>query len=179
MCVIIYKPAGVKMPSIEILAAAYRANPHGCGFSSPSCSFKSLNFSQFLHNLDRVSDSEPCVIHFRLATHGTVKRTNCHPFRRGGISFAHNGILDIAPVGDRTDSETAFIKIIYPAIKKHGWASPEVDEIIERLIGYSKFALMYHSEVKLYGHFIHQPDGCYYSNLRFAIYMRNLCKSII
>ncbi|MBD5242068.1 MAG: hypothetical protein HDS59_08330 [Barnesiella sp.] len=178
MCVIIYKPAGVKMPSIEILNAAYRANPHGCGFSSSSKTFKSLDYSKLLRQLSQVADSEPCIIHFRLATHGSVKQSNCHPFKRGGITFAHNGVLGIAPVGDKTDSETAFIKYIYPAIKRYGWDSCEVDSLINHLIGFSKFAIMYHGEVKLYGNYLLQPDGCYYSNLRFNAYLPYQYKAV-
>lgn len=178
MCVIIYKPAGVKMPSKEILNAAYRANPHGCGFSSLSCSFKSLNYSEFMWRLNQVADSEPCIIHFRLATHGSIKTANCHPFKRGGISFAHNGVLNIKPVGDKTDSETAFIKCIYPAIKRHGWGSVVVERMINSLIGFSKFAIMYHGEVKLYGTYMLQPDGCYYSNLRFYAHLSCYHKAI-
>lgn len=159
------------MPSISTLVAAHKANPHGCGFTSPSRTFKGLSFTHFLRNLERVSDTEPCIIHFRLATHGSVKRTNCHPFRRGGVSFAHNGVLGIDPVGDKTDSETAFIKYIHPAIQRHGWGSGAVDAVIRSLIGFSKFALMYHADVKLYGEYIYQPDGCYYSNLRFTYFL--------
>lgn len=173
MCVIIYKPAGVKMPSINTLMAAYKANPHGCGFSSPTLTYKSLNFSKFVNALALQNESDPCLIHFRYATHGRVKLSNCHPFKRGGISFAHNGILDVVPAGDRTDSETAFLKYIYPAIRTYGWGSKEADRVIHRLIGTSKFAFMYHDEVKLYGIFLRQPDGCYYSNLRFTCFINH------
>lgn len=173
MCVIIYKPAGVKMPSIDTLVAAFRANPHGCGYASPSLNYRGLGFTQFLNALSFLNESEPCIIHFRYATHGSIKRTNCHPFKRGGISFAHNGVLDIMPVGDRTDSETAFLKYIYPAIKNYGWGSDRADGVVRSVLGGSKFAFMYRGEVKLYGDFIKQPDGCYYSNLRFRFYMHN------
>lgn len=171
MCVIIYKPAGINLPSAMTLEAAYRANPHGCGFASPSLSYKGLDFTNFKRRLAAVPDSEPCIIHLRLATHGSIKRLNCHPFKRGGIVFAHNGILDIEPVGDRTDSETAFLKYIYPAIRVNGWGSVEADRVIHQLISSSKFALMYHDDVRLYGSFIMQADGCYYSNLRFRYFM--------
>lgn len=179
MCVIIYKPAGVKMPPRDTLVAAFRANPHGCGFSAPSCSFKGLSFATFMNKIRAVKDSEPCIIHFRLATHGSIKPTNCHPFKRGGVTFAHNGILDIAPVGDRTDSETAFIKYIYPAIKAYGWRSVEANAVINEIVGFSKFALMYRDDVKLYGNFIRRDDGCYYSNLRFEYYERSALKRVV
>ena len=34
----------------------------------------------------------PCLIHFRLATHGAVEPRNCHPFRTDRGYVAHNGI---------------------------------------------------------------------------------------
>ena len=127
MCVIIVKPAGVKMPSNEIINAAYHANPHGCGLISPSVFYKGLSYRSFKKHLQKVREDEPCIIHFRLATHGSIKRANCHPFNRGDVWFAHNGILNIQPIGDMTDSETALQKVIYPAIVKYGYGSDGMD----------------------------------------------------
>ena len=171
MCVIIIKPAGVKMPTTDIINAAYKANPHGCGFISPSAFYKGMSLNSLKKNLKQVSDDEPCIIHFRLATHGSIKRANCHPFNRGDVWFAHNGILSIRPQGDMTDSETAFQNIIYPAIVKYGYGSMQMDKAVNRVIGYSKFAFLQGDELKLYGDFIKQDDGCYYSNLRFMPYV--------
>lgn len=169
------------MPSKRVLQAAFRANPHGCGFASPSHTHKGLRLNRFLSELGKVPDSEPCVMHFRLATHGSIKLSNCHPFRRHGdkyhlknspaVWFAHNGVLNIEPIGDRTDSETAFSKLIYPAIVLYGWGSTEADGIINAVRGCSRFALMRGGDVRLYGDFIKEPDGCYYSNLRFTYFI--------
>lgn len=49
-------------------------------------------------------------MHFRFATHGSVRNRNCHPFRDGDLFFAHNGVLPYPSVGDRTDSEFAFLR---------------------------------------------------------------------
>lgn len=166
MCVLIVKPAGVPMPAKNILRAAMRANPDGFGFVSPAHFYKGLSAKMFLSGLARVSDAEPCIIHCRLATHGSIRAANCHPFRRGGLWFAHNGILDITPQGDRTDSETAFARYIAPAVFTYGLDSPRVDSVIASLIGGSKFALMQGDTVRTFGRFF-MRDGCMYSNLRF------------
>lgn len=166
MCVIIVKPAGVEMPPSSIINAAYAANPDGCGLVSPSTFYKGLSFEQFKRNLKNVSDDEPCIIHFRLATHGSVKRANCHPFNRGDVWFAHNGVLSIKPQADKTDSETAFQNIIYPAIEQYGYGSEEMEDAVWSVIGFSKFAFLNGDDVRIYGDYI-QRDGCYYSNLRF------------
>lgn len=169
MCVIIVKPAGVEMPSRDILDAAHCANRDGCGFVSTFHHKKTLSYPVFLRELSQVKQTEACIIHFRLATHGSVKTANCHPFRRDDVFFAHNGILDIRPTDDMTDSETAFARHIYPAIAKYGYDDDMKDYVISNIIGFSKFAMMRHgdTEVKMYGDFIKETDGCYYSNLRF------------
>lgn len=66
-----------------------------------------------------------------------------------------------------TDSETAFQNIIYPAIEKYGYGSKEMDNVVNNIIGYSKFAFMRGDDVRIYGDFIEYKDGCFYSNLRF------------
>lgn len=41
----------------------------------------------------------PCLIHFRLATHGAVEPRNCHPFRTDRGYIAHNGVAYDYEVG--------------------------------------------------------------------------------
>lgn len=171
MCVLLYKPKGVNLPDKEIITACHLANPHGNGFASETDFFKSLSFSQFYDRLQNVSTEEACIIHFRLATHGSICRANCHPFRKGGITFAHNGILSVRPDGDMTDSETAFRKYLYPVVKRHGINSDETAYAVKQIIGCSRFALMQGAEVRLFGDF-RQFEGVYYSNGRFISYMR-------
>lgn len=170
MCVIIAKPAGTALPPMDILKACHEANPHGCGFASPSHDFKSLNFATFVRELRKVKKDEPCIIHFRLATNGSICRENCHPFRQENVWFAHNGILDVEAEGDLTDSETAFKNTIFPAIRRYGWCSPEAEMVISSVIGGSRFALLQGASLALYGDF-QRRGGCYYSNLRFEWYL--------
>lgn len=80
MCVICYKPKGVEMPPKEILTAMYHANSDGCGFCSPTLSYRGFSFNEFYKKVKKVKKDEPCIIHFRLATHGSIRRANCHPF---------------------------------------------------------------------------------------------------
>lgn len=170
MCVIVCKPQGVKMPSERIITACARANRDGFGFCTPDKFFKSTSFIAFEDKLQAVRIDEPCIMHFRLATHGNVMQSNCHPFQKGDVYFAHNGILDIVPFKGKTDSETAFQSIIYPAIERYGLDSIEAKKAINSVIGYSKFAIMQGRNVRLFGSF-DDVEGCLYSNLRFAYYM--------
>ena len=143
------------------------------GFCTPSQYRKSVaNFEVFVRCLKRRNINEPCLIHFRLATHGSIKQENCHPFhdRKTGVYFAHNGILDIKPTNDKTDSETAFIRYLYPYIEQYGLHSPEAEKMVQNIIESSKFAFMQGDDVRLFGHF-EEWQGCYFSNLRFAYYL--------
>ena len=152
------------MPSKSELKQAYKHNPDGCGFASPSLAYKSLSFGAFWHQLKRVPQDQPCIIHFRWATHGAVTTDNCHPFYGGGVWFAHNGVINIRPYVGLTDSETAFRRYLLPAILDHGFDSKEFMVTVRSLIGGSKFAFLEGNEVHTYGPFI-EYRGCLYSNL--------------
>lgn len=168
MCLLIFKPKGKQVPSKLVLEAAAKCNPDGFGFATPHKHFRTLNPDLFIHEVSRVKPEEPCIIHLRLATHGSIKKSNCHPFKKRGVTFAHNGILKISPIGDKTDSETAFLLYIMPAVKTYGLYSREVSEIVSRIIGGSKFAIFDEKgEAKLFGDFTCLQDGNFYSNLRW------------
>jgi predicted glutamine amidotransferase len=113
------------------------------------------------------------MIHCRLATHGSICEANCHPFERDGVFFAHNGILNIEPIGDKTDSETAFVKYIYPVVKRYGLQSDETKNLVSSLIGSSKFCIFDtdNMTIRLFGAY-EKMGGVYYSNTRFLYYIR-------
>lgn len=173
MCVICYIPKGVETPSREIVTAMHLANPHGMGMCAPSVSYKGMSFDTFYKRLQKRSIDEPCLLHFRLATHGSIRMANCHPFydHNTGTYFMHNGILDVRPHGDMTDSETAFRDYLAPDIERYGLDSDELKYTISGLIGCSKFAFMQGNKVRIFGEFL-KRYGVYYSNLRFSYYMR-------
>lgn len=165
MCVICIKPAGHKLPSRRELYLMYLRNHDGCGFVSETRHCKSLDFEDFYNHLRVVPVKENCIIHFRLATHGSVCESNCHPFydKNTGVWFAHNGILSIKPKGDMTDSETAFRRVLLPALHDSIY-SPEFAKKAKSIIGGSKFAFMQDGQLRAFGHFI-EYGGCFYSNL--------------
>lgn len=171
MCVICYIPAGVETPSHDVLSAMHRANPHGQGFCTPTLFCKGMSFGYFEERLRSRRKDEPCIMHFRLATHGSIKRANCHPFKIDDVYFAHNGILSVRPIGDKTDSETAFIRYLYPNIERYGLYSREAEKMVQNIIEGSKFAFMQGDDVRLFGHF-EKVGNYYFSNLRFAYLMK-------
>ena len=172
MCIICVKPAGVQMPPMAILTRCAALNPHGFGFATKDRVFKTLDPKEFFSELKTIKKNETAILHFRYATHGSIKLENCHPFRdeKTGVSFAHNGILNIVPYEDMTDSETAFRGRIVPIIRKHGFESTSFDSANYSIIGGSRFAYIdKNGEYRLFGSFI-LHKGCWYSNRNFIPY---------
>lgn len=170
MCVLLAKKSGVKIPDYDTLFACATANPDGFGFATAKKVYHSMDFDKFYRELSKVGQEEACIIHFRYATHGSICKRNCHPFVQGDIKFGHNGVLNIRPVGDMTDSETAFKYILMPVIKKYGLHSKELEKEVNEIIGHSKFAFLRGNEILSFGQFT-DIDGVLYSNLRWRSYM--------
>ena len=166
MCVITVKKAGADLPKKNILKQAAVYNPHGFGFCTPTKTYKTLSFNKFENKLKTVKKDEPCIIHLRYATKGSVKLANCHPFKENKIKFAHNGHLNIETQNDMTDSETFFKGNLMKIIDKHGYNSDNLEKFIYEKGGYSKFALMKGKNIRMFGNY-ENFEGCYYSNLRF------------
>ena len=130
MCMIIYKPAGVELPSLEAFKEIANRNPHGIGFMYPLdgkvCIYKmrmeAETVYELLKSLDVHEDnwcSKPLVVHFRMATHGDKSDANCHPFPitdddellgarycMTDIGLAHNGVVYLLGHDDRNRSDT-------------------------------------------------------------------------
>ena len=172
MCVISVIRKGVPTPPDAIIRAMHQANPHGCGFCSPTDHYKGMSLDLLLRHLHERDINEPCLMHFRLATHGSVKKANCHPFHDDATDtwFMHNGILDVTPKGDMTDSETAFRKYLVPEIQAHGLRSDNLRYAVSDIIGGSRFAFLQGEDVKLFGEY-ELWNGWLFSNLRFRWYI--------
>lgn len=172
MCVLIIKPQGVKMPSQKILTACTQANPHGFGIATPNSIFKTLNSKEFLNECKNISKEVPAILHCRLATHGSIKVSNCHPFIKDNWIFAHNGILNtVYCLPDKTDSESAFLQIFLPLIKANGIENENTKAVINAVKGFSsKFAFMDKTTSKIYhfGEFVN-IQNVLFSNTRWRI----------
>ena len=110
MCIIIHKPAGVKLPSKDILRQCAKRNMDGMGFAMANSNNVMVAKGYFdVEKLVNILTAEPVtardlVIHYRLATSGKVGVENCHPFsldnRMLGVPFCytdravtHNGVI--------------------------------------------------------------------------------------
>lgn len=174
MCILIAKKAGVKTPSKKTLENCFKANPDGAGYAYINGKKMYLNkgfmtFADFWRSFRAVDVTEKdCIIHFRIATHGTVCVDNCHPFAiNGQICAAHNGVLSIPSKNNKTDSEIFFTEICAPLIENFGIESPLFKEVIRLSIGTSKIAFLdIDSGLHTFGHFI-ESGGVLFSNRSF------------
>lgn len=180
MCILIIKPAGVDMPSKKTFQNCFDNNPDGAGFAysdGRKLYLKKgyMSFEPFWKDLVAVSKATknlvdyPVMLHFRIATHGTVKAENTHPFNVGDNMVAgHNGILNIKPQGDLTDSETFFKNVCAPMLERFPLDSPQFSRVVLSLIDSSKVAFLSDTgEIKMFGQFL-LKDGVYYSNSTYT-----------
>ena len=160
------------MPPKAILNRCATLNPHGFGFATKDRIYKTLSYDDFYRELKTIDRDETAILHFRYATHGSIKEANCHPFKdyETGVSFAHNGVLSIETTNDMTDSETAFRTRIVPAIRRHGFNSRQFDDENYSVIGSSRFAYVDNEgNYRLFGTFFKHGE-CWYSNRNFLPY---------
>jgi hypothetical protein len=186
MCIIIVKPAKTPFPLPDRIAACFDNNPDGAGLMWREPSGKVHIFKGWMKlgqmqrwiraNQDRLKDTD-VVLHFRMATHGTVAPGTCHPFpitRDVGIlrkidcvtdrAMAHNGVLTAWGDKSKTLSDTmVFVKYL----------SGLSDTFIANEIGqtYGKFVYMCRTDTIMFGQFVEEKDGCYYSNEGYRRYV--------
>ena len=176
MCIIAIKKQGVKFPSIETVETMCDRNPDGFALvwhsqkDGQSRVYRTMSREQFLKKYKQVVrhnnyETTSLYLHARIATHGSLKQSNCHGFvdHNTHLAFAHNGILGIPNRGDMTDSETFFRDYFIPTFKHGGWH--EAEQLISDIIGYSKFVFMNDKgELRHFGNYIKDDDGMLYSN---------------
>lgn len=124
MCIIIYKPAGISMPSGEIIDNCWNGNSDGAGIMYARSGNLIINkghmgLLSLKKQLHTVRIDDVAVVHFRFATHGAKSPGMTHPFpvtndmqQITGLNIsaisaiAHNGIMPIQVIGDLSDSAT-------------------------------------------------------------------------
>jgi len=193
MCVICIKPENVAMPPKERLEAMFDSNKDGCGFMYSRKGkvvirkgFMKLKHFQKGIKQEGITDKDCLIMHFRIATAGSVNPKNTHPFpvtsdmgelkalrTETEFGIAHNGILQLEHDSHHDLSDTmTFIRDVLaePTIKKNMF-NPAVWYLIEEAIGSSKMVILdKEKKFHLLGDWVldkQTNDGCYYSNLNF------------
>ena len=183
MCIAIYKPAHVPMPSDEILERCWDSNSDGAGMSYPCKSgiqiikgFKS--FDQFLaFTKSQPFDKCNVLLHFRIGTHGdTTGPKHTHPFPIGRTveemestnivvarALIHNGIMYEFGYDKAISDTMAFCRDVATEVLALR-SLPAGKDMIESILGTNKIAVMEkNGDVETYGTWI-LDKGIYWSN---------------
>ena len=142
-----------KAPTYEQLKCACSNNPDGFGYAVHTgdsiITGRGLDYDsvirRFLNVRERYSDGF-AMFHARLATHGSVNKNNCHPFRVGGsdkIILGHNGILpvDISKGDNRSDTKI-FADELLPKAGIESLDDESYFDELEKWAGGSKIAIL-------------------------------------
>lgn len=182
MCVIIYKPKGVNLPTKEILTDCFMDNPHGIGYCVRTNDNKLImdkglwdieDFFDVVKPVRKYLRNIEMAIHFRYASVGNIKDDNCHPFitKNGSVLF-HNGTIrwlkenNFAGMGyeikkdSKTDTEQ-FIK--YLEVIEDRLDNEKARTLLQQATN-SKFLIMTKENTYLIGDY-EKKEGCYFSNL--------------
>lgn len=194
MCIIVAKPAGVPMPSDVTIANCFYANSDGAGFmvaTGKTVSIRKgyMTLDNFMDAVDEFGDltDRSVVMHFRIATHGGVKPSCCHPFPVSSnvddlralsfetrVAVAHNGIIDcMRSYTDKDTSDTmAYIMNVIAPIRRLSEDFMNNDnamDVFDATVG-SKLCFIDNSgDIVTIGDFI-EDGGVLYSN---TSYLRN------
>lgn len=189
MCIIVVKPKGVEMPDSETLLTCDWSNPDGSGFmfahdGRVKIRKGFMSFDDFENAINCETahldvKNTAIIMHFRIATHGKVIPSCCHPFpltdnfdmmRRTKvdchIGIAHNGVIDGRYTNDTVSDTMDFIASVINPLSKIDKDFIHNDNARELLLGAcdSKLAIMDgNGDIMLVGHF-HDENGVLYSN---------------
>lgn len=197
MCIIVCKPAGIKLPSKERLERCFNINKDGAGFmfiekNKVRIERGYFTFEDFYKDLKHsIKLDTPCVMHFRIGTHGTKSADNTHPFAVSDndmflknqrcytdVGVAHNGIISLTSSSysshvngiwssDNTSDTYKFVKEYLSLIIENYkfYQDDNALKLIEKLIGSSnKLAfLSKDGHIQMINNFI-EDEGIFYSN---------------
>lgn len=190
MCIIMIKPAGVKIPATKTIENCWYNNRDGAGFMYAregsvhiEKGFMTLKaFKAALERLDKSIDvtNTPMVLHFRIATHGKTSPGNTHPFPiteklpllqmtkcKAPLALAHNGIINIEPSQKGiSDTMEYIINQLAPLyqLKRDFYKQVAGKKLIYNFIKSKMVFLDSTGRIETIGDFITDKDGLLYSN---------------
>ena len=195
MCVIVYKPKNIELPSAEILKNCFKNNKDGAGYTFTNKKnvivkkgyqdFKEF-YSELLKDYKKYNLKEHnLIMHFRIGTSGGLTKEKTQPFKvtdnvkelnklyikNRKTSIVHNGVFSRYTYNTNNSDTQNYIKdFLYPLLKS---GIRNKTELIKDTLSYSKLAMLnYKDTVSLYGEFI-KDKGIYYSNYSYNNYISN------
>jgi len=179
MCIICYKPKGVKMPKESTMKNCFESNPHGAGYMFRRNGIVHvrkgfMTFDAFTADVDEqnITKKDDVVFHFRIATHSKVSPENTHPFPITSVrselhellidckrALVHNGILhDFVDTTDDISDSAFFAKMLFPCQRESQYKA-----ILNCHNKTSKFVVMTSKFTIVSGNFV-KKFGCSFSN---------------
>lgn len=182
MCIAICVAPGKKLTKAQMINC-HASNKDGCGFAYISTDilghskikmYKTMDFNKFLHQYERAvknNPESPFIVHFRIATHGTVDKFNCHPFKvNKRMAMIHNGIIAGVGVDPKKSDTQLFNEKVLKKLPK-GWEKNEaIGALIEKFIVGSKVLILnIDGTVNIYNESLgHWKDGIWFSNYSYV-----------
>jgi predicted glutamine amidotransferase len=193
VCVICVKPVGVEMPSEDRMSDMFHANSDGAGFMFVRNDKVVIRkgFMKMKHlrkglTQEEVTKDDLVVLHFRIATAGSVRPANTHPFPLSSnerelralrletnVAMAHNGILQYEEdkKADLSDTMTFVRDILSDPAIKDSIFEKAVYDLLDMSIGSSKMVFIDKDRNYLllgaWSQDTTSKDGMFYSNLNF------------
>lgn len=193
MCIIAISPKNTAIPSKDRREEMFASNPDGAGFMYPyrgrvRIEKGFMKFSEMearIEELGKTLDltATPIVFHYRIGTHGGNVPQNTHPFPvtsnrhslrqlqiDSWLGVVHNGIIHtVKPRKGYSDTQEYIAQRI--ARFRHNFIHSQKKLDLIETETFSKLAFLTpDGEIVTVGKFIHDADGCLYSNDSYNIY---------
>jgi len=187
MCIIAFKPKGIKLPKEKILKNCFSNNPDGTGIAiqreGKIIINKFMEEDPFIaYHRHNARKEDNIIYHFRIATHGEVNLQNNHPFiitkdwKEMGETYsiteknilAHNGIISsLVDNNKQSDSKILAHLLADEDINKNLFKSVGMQKLIKAIIDTDRLIVMgKNGNYFLLGTF-EKSKGIYYSNFSF------------
>ena len=184
MCIIVYKPIGVKLPSKKTLHNCYENNSDGCGFAikrNNKILYRkgTMTFDNFWNILQsyKLTKNDEILLHFRIATAGKINNFNCQPFSissevnkvknvegKSNFVMTHNGHINLKLKHDLSDSGMLANQFFSKMSVYDIYVNKLVREEIEKFLSFNKIALLHNKfGFTKFGDFI-EDHGVLYSD---------------
>ena len=196
MCIIAVKPAGVAVPSVEILTRLFNKNPDGAGIALATDKGVKIDkgimtLNDFLTKAKKIPTDSAAIIHCRISTSGGICRELTHPFiLSGDINrmrktqaltqrevVAHNGVFGEFGSKEANNDTTQFIINYLKPLKDLAESAGETVQaerlkpIINKLVSGSRLVILDKTgRFTLYGNGWEENNGVYYSNTGYKEY---------
>lgn len=189
MCVICHKPKGIKLDE-KYWAECFRMNGHGAGLTYVEDNKLIVDKGYFkfepLYKEIAKHEEKEMIVHFRIASAGSIQSENCHPFFIQGNNFkhmsfsvSHNGTLSWRSTKEASDTRCFVDDILGPQLDMHPWFLDHLAglTLLERFCGArNKLAIMRYDSKKMESKvYIINPEagvrdmGCWFSNTSYRL----------